>query len=266
VDSRPGGILDPHGGHERYDEALHQPAPDLAELVAHFWGVRWDLRRRDPYLVQVLPHPSVQLVVEGGQSRIHGVATGKFARLLKEQGEIFGVSFRPAGFRPFLGASVSALTDRVVPASDVFGPDADTLAELLWSLRGSPERVETAEAFIRSRLPAPDPSVPVLNQIVDWIMADRTIIRVDDVVHRAEMGKRTLQRMFKNYVGVTPKWIIQRYRLHEAADRLADEETIDLAALAQDLGYADQAHFIRDFRAVVGRPPAEYARSVRPNA
>ena len=75
------------------------------------------------------------------------------------------------------------------------------------------------------------------------------------------VGKRTLQRLFSEYAGVTPKWIIQRYRLHEAAERLATEEGVSLAELALDLGYYDQAHFVRDFRAVVGRPPAAYARS-----
>jgi AraC-like DNA-binding protein len=84
---------------------------------------------------------------------------------------------------------------------------------------------------------------------------------VDHVVERAGMGKRTLQRLFHEYVGVSPKWVIQRYRLHEAAQRLADDPDLSLADLALDLGYCDQAHFVRDFRSVVGRPPAAYARS-----
>jgi AraC-like DNA-binding protein len=41
------------------------------------------------------------------------------------------------------------------------------------------------------------------------------------------------------------------------------EGAADLAGLALDLGYADQAHFIRDFKRLVGRPPAGYARSIQ---
>ena len=69
---------------------------------------------------------------------------------------------------------------------------------------------------------------------------------------------RALQRLFAEYVGVSPKWTIRRYRLQEAAERLAAAESVDWPALALDLGYADQAHFIRDFKRMIGRAPAEY--------
>ena len=81
---------------------------------------------------------------------------------------------------------------------------------------------------------------------------------------RYGVNKRTLQRLFAKYVGVSAKWVIQRYRLHEAAERLGGDEDVDLAALALELGYADQAHFARDFRAMVGRPPAAFVRGARP--
>lgn len=78
-------------------------------------------------------------------------------------------------------------------------------------------------------------------------------------VEQFAMSTRRMQRLFREYVGVTPKWVIQRYRLIEAAARLAAGRADDLADLALDLGYADQAHFIRDFKRIVGRPPAGYA-------
>ena len=74
------------------------------------------------------------------------------------------------------------------------------------------------------------------------------------------VGVRTLQRLFDETVGVSPKWVIQRYRLHEAAARMAAAAAIDWADIALELGYADQAHFIRDFRKLVGRSPADYVK------
>ena len=53
-----------------------------------------------------------------------------------------------------------------------------------------------------------------------------------------------------------------RYRLHEAVERMTSGEAVDLPRLALDLGYFDQAHFIKDFKAMVGRAPGEYARAV----
>jgi transcriptional regulator GlxA family with amidase domain len=91
-------------------------------------------------------------------------------------------------------------------------------------------------------------------------MADQDLTRVGDAAERAGVGTRRLQRLFATYVGVTPKWVIRRSRLHEAVDRLDQGDHVDLGFLARDLGYFDQAHFARDFRAAVGRPPAAYAR------
>jgi AraC-like DNA-binding protein len=71
---------------------------------------------------------------------------------------------------------------------------------------------------------------------------------------------RGVQRLFAEYVGIGPKWVIRRYRLHEVTERMAAGGEIDWAALAADLGYADQGHFIRDFKNMFGEPPTWYAR------
>jgi AraC-like DNA-binding protein len=70
---------------------------------------------------------------------------------------------------------------------------------------------------------------------------------------------RTLQRLFRRYVGVGPKWVLRRYRLHDGADLLARGEAAELADLALALGYFDQAHFSREFKDQIGLTPAEYA-------
>ncbi|MGH3421218.1 MAG: helix-turn-helix domain-containing protein, partial [Streptosporangiaceae bacterium] len=69
------------------------------------------------------------------------------------------------------------------------------------------------------------------------------------------MTARSLQRLFADYVGVSPKWVMRRARLHEAAERADSGEPVDWAALASDLGYADQAHLTRDFTVTIGVPP-----------
>jgi AraC-like DNA-binding protein len=74
---------------------------------------------------------------------------------------------------------------------------------------------------------------------------------------------RELQRWFRDAVGVSPKWVIQRYRLHEALSAL-ERGDATVAQLAAELGYADQAHFARDFKRLVGISPSRYAARVRP--
>jgi AraC-like DNA-binding protein len=262
MDPAPRGVLDLRAGERRFDLDIRPPAADLAELVEHFWRVHWDLRGQEPYRQHTLPHPSVHLVIEAGASAVVGVTTGRFTRVLEGRGRVFGVKFRPAGFRPFFGGSVSELTDRRAPVAEVFGADGDALVERLLALREDARLVEAAGAFVHERLPEPDANVADINRTTEQIMRDRTITRVDQVAERTGIGKRSLQRLFADYVGVSPKWVIQRYRLHEAAERLGDGDDVDLARLAVELGYFDQAHFAKDFKAIVGSPPNRYARTV----
>jgi AraC-like DNA-binding protein len=258
------GVLDPLEGGRRFDLSLRAPAAELAELVEHYCTVRWDLRDRDPYTQHTLPHPAVHLVAERGRSGIRGVTSGRFSRELVGRGRVFGVRFRPAGFHPFLGAPVATLTDRTVAVAEVLGRDGAALVDRLLSLDEEASMVAAAEAFLRDRPPPADPRVAEVNRIVDQVVADRAITKVDHLVERTGMGKRRLQRLFAEYVGVSPKWVIQRYRLHEAVERLAaDLADLDLASLARELGYFDQAHFVKDFKALVGRPLRRYAAGGR---
>ena len=258
---RPSGVLDLEAGRRWFSEAQFRTAPGLSELIEHYWRVRWDVRGHGPHTQHTLSNASVHFVVQRGECRIQGIVTGRFTKVLEGQGRVFGVKFRPAGFRPFRGSPISDLADRSIPIRDVFGPAGDALAGQILSLDDEPRVVELLDAFFLERLPPVDPLVATLNQIVARVVEDRTITSVDTLVRMTGIGKRTLQRQFSQYVGVSPKWVIQRYRLHEAEGRLAAGEPVDLATLALELGYYDQAHFARDFRAIVGRPPSSYGPS-----
>ena len=99
--------------------------------------------------------------------------------------------------------------------------------------------------------------------MIACIIHDRSLTSVKELAQRSGVSKRTIQRIFNRYVGVSPKWVIQRFRLHEVADELDAGEVDDWSAFALRLGYTDQAHFIKDFKAVVGQTPVQYARMVR---
>ncbi len=176
---------------------------------------------------------------------------------------MFGVKFRPGAFLPFLGAPVSGITESVLPAEQLWGPAAADLARRMTAARGVDGLVASVEEFLRARWPEPDPHVELVGRIVAALLRDRTITRVDDVTDRFGITPRTLQRLFQRYVGVSPKWVLRRYRLHEAAAALAQEQDRPWADVAAELGYFDQSHFIRDFTAAIGMTPVAYAQACR---
>jgi AraC-like DNA-binding protein len=259
---QPRGVLNFKVGEKKFQLSRHLPAQDLSFFVERYWIVSWDLRGQEPYVQETLPYPCVNLVFEKGQTRVFGVGTGKFSRLLENTGRVFGVKFKPGAFYPFVKVPVSKFTDSSISFRDAFGVDGEALEEAILSRGDEGAMKEIAENFLRERLPEEDEHVREINQVVDYIIAHQEITRVDDVVSRLNLNKRTLQRLFSQYVGVSPKWVIQRYRLHEVAERLADGTVVDGTRMALDLGYFDQAHFIKDFKAIVGKTPAEYARIV----
>lgn len=235
------------------------PSPDLTGVVARYWSVAWDYE--PPYRQLIVPYPEVHLTVRGDAhgaviTTVTGVASQHVVRVLEGRGWIVGVAFRAGCFRPFIDRPVSTITDTSIPAEEVFGPGVAAIGDD--PVRPIP--VSTVEDFLRRRLPTPDPRAEHVAGIVDRIAASPEISRVDVLAHETGIGVRHLQRLFAEYVGVGPKWVIRRYRLHEVTESLAAGGVVDWAGLAADLGYADQAHFVRDFTAMVGEPPTHYAQ------
>lgn len=248
--------------HERY-----HPSPDLERYVEHYWAVEWDLRGEAPERAETLPHPSVHMIFERhGRSRIRGAARKKFSKLLEGKGGVFAVKFTPGGFYPFVGVPVSGFSEKIVTLRDVFGRRGDELDRAVLAEDTDVSRINLVESFLLGHLRKvhkADENVLTVTEIVYEVAKDRGILKVQDLVDRYGLNKRMLQRLFARYVGVSPKWVIQRYRLNEAAEELATGESISQSELALNLGYSDQAHFIRDFKSIVGVSPAAYARAAR---
>ncbi len=254
------GILNARAAQEKFRFSAVEPASALAPFVSHYWLVVWDLRGQDPYEQQVLPYPSVNMTFKAGRCRVAGVPRGRFSEVLDGAGRVFGVRFHPGGFRPFLGAPVSSMTDRFVALDAVFGAPGRELAEAIVAADDA-AAVAIMDHFLVARASTPDPTAKAVAAVVARAAGDSGINRVEQLASEFGIGMRRLQRLFAEYVGVGPKWVIRRYRLHEAAARAAEGAALDMARLAVDLGYSDQSHLTRDFTALVGLPPARYARA-----
>ncbi|WP_440072429.1 DUF6597 domain-containing transcriptional factor [Streptosporangium sp. OZ121] len=184
------GIL--NFGAARFRYGRHACHPVLAPFAEHHWIVRWELSE-----------PSVNLVFHEHGSRVAGVITGDCLEVLTGTGVVVGSRFRPAGFRPFLDAPLSMITDLFTPASQVFGPDADTVTPAV--LATSDEEAQRAlEEFLLARLPARDPVAERAADLVASVLADPAIVRVGDLAALHGLSVRQLQRLFSDYVGVPP--------------------------------------------------------------
>ena len=236
------------------------PSEAVAEYVERHWIVRWDLAADDCFTQELLPHPCVNLVTESSGAAVHGIPLRRSAHRLDGAGVAVGTKFRPGAFTAFAGVPPSKLVGASWRLPAVFGEDGAVLERQLTA--ASPEtHIARVEDFLRSHMPIPNRRLERLRSVVaDMLVADRAV-GVGELARRHAMSPSTLQRLFRDLVGVTPKWVLKRYRVHEAVERIASGEAPDAAGLARDLGYFDQSHFIHDFTAQVGQSPGAYARA-----
>jgi AraC-like DNA-binding protein len=249
------GILNPVSGLAHFSLDRTLPPEDLAPFVERFWTVRWDLEGQPPFASEILPYPCVNVSFRSSRFEVHGPGTQRFVTQLTGRGWVLGTKFTPAGFSAFARVPMRTLVDRVLTLDEAM----ECAAEVPTS--DEPEAVRASMvSFLRSSWPEHDEAIALVNDLVATTQEDRSIARVEDLARVASTSVRSLHRLFERYIGVGPKWIVRRARVQQAAERVARGERVDWAETAQELGYHDQAHLIRDFRAQVGFTPAAYAR------
>jgi len=257
------GILHPHEQSRHRRLRRLPPGPSAGRFVQWYWLVDWDLRDRPAYRAEVLSFPCVNMTFERSATRtgafVTGVPTTRYIRELTGAGQVFGVRFRAGGFGAYTGSAVGALRDRSVELREVF-PAAGEFGEQVLAAGDDETRRALVDRWLADRAGEPDEIYRLVLRIVEEMEHDRGLTRVDQVTERFGVPIRTLQRMFARYVGASPKWVLRRYRLQDGADLLARGGITDLAALAVELGYFDQAHFSREFGVEIGMSPSEYAR------
>lgn len=255
------GLVGDSRSGQRVDVDIAAPAPPLSALVRNFWSSRWDLRNQPHHELRMLSDPCVSIVVEAGRSRVVGVWTRLFTRTLEGQGEIRAVKLKAGAARAFV-VEPATWRDQILPLA-VLGVDSAAVeAAVLGPTDVDEGFAALADVVAGCVIEHDDADVSLATALVDRIDGDRSIVNVDDLVRVAGLSLRPLQRLFRDCVGVAPKWVIRRVRLQEAAEQLKQRD-VPLKELAAALGYADQAHFSRDFKAAVGVAPAAFVRQQR---
>jgi AraC-like DNA-binding protein len=259
------GVVNPAAGERLFRFERYLPEPDLAPFVEFFWLVAWTLPDGVTHVQRTLPSPAIHVVFDAGHTAVFGVMTGEaFEYRLSGSGRVLGASFRPGAFRGFLQAEVQSITERELALSAVFDCDDAEAERSVMCAPDDAAMVAAASAILRTALPATvDPEIARIAAILATIQQHPEITQVQQLAEQVDLSVRRLQLLFKDYLGASPKWVIRRNRLLDAADMLVKDSPIDLAALAQQLGYYDQSHFTSDFEKLIGKPPADYRRSCK---
>lgn len=230
------------------------------DLVRWFWISRWRLPDGEVSRQQLIGYPALNLVVETSLVGLSGPTTVAGHRDLTGTGWAVAALLRPAAVRAFVGEA-RELCDRY---DRLDAPDLhDAVAQAMADPRGAdlPAATEVLASWLVARVGEVTPEGRLANRLAELAEAS-DIQRVGVLADRLAVSERTLQRLARTYIGLSPAALIRRRRLQEAAQRIRQEPDADLAGIAAELGYADQAHLTNEFARVLGFTPASYRRTV----
>ena len=189
--------------------------------------------------------------------RVVGVWTHLWERRLEGRGVVRGVKLR-AGAARALFDDASAWRNRIAPLGTLFASHPVSHAFGTEPEQDASVFTEILAWFAGVRRDDPDTALAV--QIMERVETDASLMRVDQLCSATGFSERALQRLFRLHVGASPKQVLRRTRLQEAALRLERGAYLSLADLALELGYADQAHFTRDWRDTVALTPTAFVQ------
>ena len=238
---------------------------EFADLLQRFWIPVWSVAPGREAPQRVLQYPVSLVVVAADYARFYGVVSGLSTTTLTGTGWAVGVMCAPAAGALIAGGPMSEHTDRYVDLADVLGDSGDDLTAGVRAAMSPDPHAPSAHATamaafagaLRPFLPVDEDGL-LANQVVAFVEGDREVTRVAQVCERFGLSERALQRLVQRRLGLTPKWLIQRRRLQEATERLRTGPA-GLGDVAAVLGYADQAHFTRDFARVTAMTPGQFA-------
>jgi AraC-like DNA-binding protein len=233
------------------------PSPPLHALIACRWlrelsagdAADWTL---------VLPDGCVDLLWRDGELVVAGVDRTAWWSPVRAGTTIAGIRLRPGIAGAVFGMPASELLDARLPLEDVLGSRASEYSEQLGEAQDRDAEYLLLEGLVASAIAdsAPDPLVLAATRRLGFPGS-----RVDELAEALGISERQLRRRFHQAVGYGPKTldrVLRFRRLVDQARAISDGE-VDLARLAADLGYADQAHMTRDSVRLTAMPPAQLA-------
>lgn len=271
------GIIDPATMMRWVRFARHPAGEMLDGIVEWFWSVAWELPAGVVHDQHVLNHPAGNISVgtlddrgvplDPPQGRVYGVQHGLSHRRLTGAGWTVAARTAVGGLGVFLDGPARPANDAQLDIDAVAGLDGPSVVAHVSEPDNDAERVDRLRSALATVIA--QRSADLVSEAREVVRiariaeSDRTVRRVEQLAESAGASVRTVQRLFDLHVGASPSFVIKRWRIIDAVEETRSaverrEEWRGWAAVAADLGYADQAHLTRDFRRHLGLSPTGY--------
>ena len=258
------GVLNQQSSSKNYQLERLWPDEVVADFVEQFWFVSWNLLPESEHTQVNLPDSNFHLIIENGKAKILGPIKRKYTYTMQGEGHIVGVKFQVGALSSLLKNEPATYIDKEISVEDIFKFSGTDVALAIAGCYNNLDKAVTLQSFLQSYSTKSSRDLNEFQKLVTLVKENNQITSVKDLSESSSLPIRTIQRYFKKYLGITPKWLIRRYRLHQAMTMLEQKE-VAMADIAAKLGYTDQSHLIKDFSDMLGYTPKASHYLIRDN-
>jgi AraC-like DNA-binding protein len=256
----------------KYQE--YPPHPLLAEAVCCFWTSERDLQQLHGSL-DVLPDTYIEIIfnsgaeqIDDGRSTINMPAcyvVGLLDKPFRLRGQSLlrtvAVRFFAWGFYPLVGVDLQP--EQIIQPLD--GEWQRLALEIHDALKNDGEQaaVDILQSHLLKQAYCLQSGTNGIQNPSQALYEQQGRAKIGVVASDSFVSRRQLERRFKALIGVTPKALSRKLRFQQVRDQLSHHPQTDLSTLAQDFGYADQAHLNREFKTFSNRTPGQFVAEIR---
>lgn len=249
------GVIQQSLAQQHYRLRRYLPQSNKVHLVVdQYWIVDWDLQGQEAHTQHNLPDPNMHLVIDHQRAYICTTITHSYQHEMKEQGRIIGVKFQPGVLTPRLKQKQLPILDCCIDAQELFPNIQTEDYHKLHALDSDREIVMTLENLLPNIEINPD--VVEIKNIVEQAKSAEPGCKLNELARSCQIHPRRLQRLSKTYLGLSPKSLLQKFRLQKAVDTF-DKGEKNPSKVALDLGFSDQAHLNREIKKHSNKTPRE---------
>lgn len=178
--------------------------------------------------------------------------------------ELIAVNFTLMGVYRLTGMNLHEFTDQIVDAQIVFGNEINELYEKIILLKDPMLAIDLIERFLYSRVQKTKKQNKVCVQNSLTILHENAGgISIKELQQLTNTSPKTLERVFKTEIGMTPKMLQRLLRFNQAKKYLEENRSTDWWKMVIQFGYYDQSHFISEFQTFAGLTPKQYLKELR---
>lgn len=249
----------------------YKPSAHLSPYIELYWSGNFNFNSDEILTQRVIPYGYIELIIHLNESHCEllqgsdyspspaytliGLFTKPYNVQFRANVKVFGIRFKPEGIYHTFGLPASAIDHNFI---DIEGVAGNLFKEFCLKLHESEsifQMISITENYLLKKIHDKRVDLYYLETAAEFIRKSNGRISVDELAGKVFISTRQLEREFKKKLGLSPKSYIRISRLNDVNRKIQNGERIDLTELSFSAGYADQAHFIRDFKQFTGESP-----------